>query len=187
MKKGFYVCVALLLTLAVTLTGCSLFGESGDKAAGKTDSISLLDGTKTYTIPEGLDYDTFYLCQIDVNPDDDESLLSEFLDYGIQKEYHVTYAKDGKAVQQDDIYICDTAENTKAMYDALAEMAGTTEGFDIYADDPTMIVMVYNQEQVEGMILQYAGYGIGLEADADAATYAQFDADMYSGYLINAQ
>lgn len=187
MKKGMKKCVAVMLVLVLTvaLAGCGLFGESSDKSSGKTESISLLDGKRTYKLPD-VDYDTLYLCQIDVNPDDENSLLSEFVDFGIQKDYHLTYAKDGKAVRQDDIYICDTADNAKAMYDALMEMGGG-EGMDFapYADDPTMLVLVYNQEMVEGTILQFAGYGIGLDADADAATYAQFDADIYSGYLID--
>ena len=185
MKKGIYVCIALVLTLTMTLTGCGLFsGGSSDKGGGKTDSISLLDGQRTYTLPD-VDYDKLYLCQIDVNPDDENALLTEFLEFGIQKEYHLTYAKDSKAVRQDDIYICDTAENAKAMYDAFVEMAGSEENFTLYEGDPSMIILVFDQEMVEGTILQFAGYGIGLDANADAATYAQFDADIYSGYLID--
>lgn len=185
MKKSMKICVALTLLLTVALTGCGLFGESSDKGSGKTDAISLLDGQRTYKLPD-VDYDTLYLCQIDVNPDDENALLSEFLDYGIQKEYHLTYAKDGKAIRQDDIFICDTGDNAQAMYDALMEMGGG-EGMDFapYEGDPSMLVLVYNQEMVEGTILQFAGYGIGLEADADAATYAQFDADIYAGYLVD--
>ncbi len=185
MKKGLKICIALMLILTVALTGCGLFsGGSSDKGSGKTEAISLLDGQKTYKLPD-VDYDTLYLCQMDVNPDDENSLLSEFLEFGIQKEYHLTYAKDSKAVRQDDIYICDTAENAKAMYDALMEMGGEGMNFGIYEGDPSMIVLVFDQEMVEGTILQFAGYGIGLDADADAATYAQFDADIYSGYLID--
>ncbi len=185
MKKSLKLSLTLVLALALALTGCGLFGESSDKGAGKTEAISLMDGQRTYKLPD-VDYDTLYLCQIDVNPDDENSLLSEFLDFGIQKEYHLTYAKDGKAVRQDDIFICDTADNAKEMYDALMEMGGG-EGMDltVYADDGSILVLVYNQEMVEGTILQFAGYGIGLDADADAATYAQFDADIYSGYLID--
>lgn len=185
MKKGMKVCVAMVLALTVALTGCGLFSGGGsDKGSDKTDAISLLDGQRTYKLPD-VDYDTLYLCQVDVNPDDENALLSEFLEYGIQKEYHLTYAKDSKAVRQDDIYICDTAENAKAMYDAFVEMAGSDMNFTLYGDDPSMIILSYDQEMVEGTILQFAGYGIGLDADADAATYAQFDADIYSGYLID--
>ncbi len=184
MKKGMRICVALMLALTVALAGCGLFGESSDKGSGKTDAISLLDGQRTYKLPD-VDYDTLYLCQIDVNPNDESAILTEFLDYGIQKEYHLTYAKDGKAIRQDDIFICDTGDNAKAMYDALMEMGGEGMDFGAYADDPSILVLVYDQEMVEGTILQFAGYGIGLEADADAATYAQFDADMYAGYLVD--
>ncbi len=184
MKKSLQVLIALIL--AVALAGCGLFSsEKSDKGGEKAESVTLVGG-RVYTFPKDVDFDTFYLAQIDVNPDDENSLLSEFLDFGIQKEYHITYAKDAKAVYMDDVYLCDTAENAKGMYDYLIEMGADETGLRVYGDDPTMLVYSYNQKMVEGMILQFAGYGIGLEADADAATYAQFDADMYGGYLINA-
>lgn len=185
MKKS--MCSALVLLLILSLAGCGLFSSGSDKSQGKTDSISLQAVEKTYTPPDDVEYDTYYLAQFDVHPEDEYSVLTEYVQYGLQKNYHVIYGKDGRPVRQDDIYICDTAENASALYDYFIELGVTTDVVSIYADDPAMLVLFTDQQTLEAIILQYAGYGIGLDADADAAAYAEFDAQIFSGYLITGE
>ncbi len=185
MKKT--ICIVLSLLLALSLAGCGLFAGGSEKSQKKADVISLLDGEKNYTPPEGVDYDIYYVGQFDVNLDDEYGVLTELVQYGLVKNYHVIYGKDSKPVGQDDIYICDTAENTKALYDYFIEIGVSTDNISINEEDPTILVLFSDQQSLEAMILQYASYGIGVEADMDVATYAEFDAQIYSGYLITGE
>ena len=76
MKKT--ICIVLSLLLALSLAGCGLFAGGSEKSQKKADVISLLDGEKSYTAPEGVDYDIYYVGQFDVNLDDEYGVLTEF-------------------------------------------------------------------------------------------------------------